>query len=157
MAPAFGFGKSVGVFSAEPVTFKQIKRSGVDTIGQLTYSRKGENDAYILCNPGGEETWDRHYNNLSGGNGNTPLIVLNNAYSTTYDLGNKRGFEEGTNGGERRFDGKPFFLNDRSRCVSSYCSCCIARIFEHLCAFMSLFFLTFSNNVSFISLLLEAH
>jgi hypothetical protein len=96
-----GLGKSVGVFSTEPVIFKEIKKSGVDTVNQLTFRSDGsKNDAYILCNPGGEETWDRFYSTLTSGGSkaNTkapPLVILNNAYSTTYDLGNKRGYEEG--------------------------------------------------------------
>jgi Na+-translocating ferredoxin:NAD+ oxidoreductase RNF subunit RnfB len=96
-----GLGKKVGVFSTEPVVFKEIKNSGVDTMNQLTFRSDGsKSDAYILCNPGGEETWDRFYTTLtSGPNSNSnkapPLVILNNAYSTTYDLGNKRGYEEG--------------------------------------------------------------
>jgi Domain of unknown function (DUF1995) len=93
-----GLGKKVGVFSTEPVVFKEIKKSGVDTVNQLNFRSDGsKNDAYILCNPGGEETWDRFYSTLTAtkNNNKAPLVILNNAYSTTYDLGNKRGYEEG--------------------------------------------------------------
>lgn len=67
-------------------------------MNQLTLRTDGsKNDAYILCNPGGEETWDRFYSTLASASKNKapPLVILNNAYSTTYDLGNKRGYEEG--------------------------------------------------------------
>jgi hypothetical protein len=47
--------------------------------------------AVILVNPGGEETWERLRS--SCGNPKT-CVVLNNAYSTTYNLGNKAGYEE---------------------------------------------------------------
>ena len=90
------FGKPVTVLSAEPVTFSDIKKSGVDTIGPITMSPrdgKGTKSAIIAINPGGEETWDRLYGRF--GTPSAPFVVLNNAYSTTYDLGNKRGYEEG--------------------------------------------------------------
>ena len=89
-------GKPVTVLSAEPVSFAQIKKSGVNSIGSIsTGPRDGsnQNGACIVVNPGGEETWERLYSRF--GTPSAPFIVLNNAYSTTYDLGNKRGYEEG--------------------------------------------------------------
>jgi len=50
------------------------------------------NEAIIAINPGGEEVWDRLVS--AHGQPGAPVIVLNNAYSTSYDLGNKKGFEE---------------------------------------------------------------
>ena len=50
------------------------------------------NEAMICINPGGEETWERLVS--AHGQPNCPLVVLNNSYSTTYDLGNKKNFEE---------------------------------------------------------------
>ena len=55
-------------------------------------SRGRNNEAIIAINPGGEETWDRLVS--AHGQPNCPFVVLNNAYSTSYDLGNRRGFEE---------------------------------------------------------------
>merc|ERR1719203_282495 len=55
--------------------------------------KEGTNgEAVICCNPGGEESWDRIVS--AHGSPGAPFIMLNNAYSTTYDLGNKKGFEE---------------------------------------------------------------
>jgi Domain of unknown function (DUF1995) len=50
-------------------------------------------DACIAINPGGEETWERWRKSLVK-NDKSPFLVLNNAYSTTYGLGNKAGYEE---------------------------------------------------------------
>jgi hypothetical protein len=87
-------GNTVTALSGEQVTFPQVQDAGGMTIGPLnsraTMAKKG--DPVILINPGGEESWERVYLNLGSPTG--PFIVLNNAYSTTYDLGNKRGFEE---------------------------------------------------------------
>ena len=55
-------------------------------------SRGRNNEAIIAINPGGEETWDRLVS--AHGQPNCPFVVLNNAYSTSYDLGNRKGFEE---------------------------------------------------------------
>lgn len=53
----------------------------------------GRNGEVVLCiNPGGEETWDRLVS--AHGSPGAPFIVMNNSYSTSYDLGNKRGYEE---------------------------------------------------------------
>jgi hypothetical protein len=55
--------------------------------------QKGRNGECVICiNPGGEETWDRIVSAHSSPG--APFIVLNNAYSTSYGLGNKRGYEE---------------------------------------------------------------
>ena len=49
-------------------------------------------EAVIAICPGGEETWER----LASAHGqpNCPFVVLNNAYSTSYGLGNRKDFEE---------------------------------------------------------------
>lgn len=86
-------GKAVTVLSAEQVTFNQVQSLGaMSTIGPLTMQATPGKGAVICVNPGGEETWDRLYNALGSKSG--PFVILNNAYSTTYDLGNKRGYEE---------------------------------------------------------------
>lgn len=90
-------GKPVCVLSAEPVSFDQIKsRGSVSRVGAVmskSARQQGRNGEVIICvNPGGEETWDRVVS--AHGSPGGPFIVLNNAYSTTYNLGNKRGFEE---------------------------------------------------------------
>ena len=99
IAPALGGGpmggSKVAVLSAEPVYFDEIKNSGVGKTGPLnsrSLSANSDDDGPLIAiNPGGEETWDRIYNTC----GSPPcLVILNNAYSTTYDLGNKRGYEE---------------------------------------------------------------
>lgn len=90
-------GKPVGVLTAEQVNFNDIKgmgdlsRSGV--IFQDKSRKEGRaNEAIIAINPGGEQVWDRLVS--AHGQPNTPFIVMNNSYSTSYDLGNKKGFEE---------------------------------------------------------------
>ena len=55
-------------------------------------SRGRSNEAIIAINPGGEETWDRLVS--AHGQPNCPFLVMNNAYSTSYDIGNRKGFEE---------------------------------------------------------------
>ena len=89
-------GPLVTVVSAEPVTFSQIQSKGgaIGTLAPLQPSRATPaNGACIAINPGGEETWDRIRQAYCASNKN-PLVILNNAYSTTYGLGNKRGYEE---------------------------------------------------------------
>jgi Domain of unknown function (DUF1995) len=95
-----GFGRSISVFSAEPVTYNQIKdKGGISKMAPLSISRLSQeqqpstNGACIVINPGGEETWERIRSICVKGDRN-PFVVLNNAYSTTYGLGNKRGYEE---------------------------------------------------------------
>lgn len=86
-------GGSVTVLSAEPVDYSLVQSSGVKRAAPLNArsSLEKKNDAVILVNPGGEEQWDR----LRSVHGSSaPFLILNNAYSTTYDLGNKRGYEE---------------------------------------------------------------
>jgi Domain of unknown function (DUF1995) len=90
-------GGPVGALTSEAVNFKLITKPGDLTrtgiIGSQDARQKGRNKESIICiNPGGEETWDR----LESGYGSpdAPFIILNNAYSTSYGLGNKRGYEE---------------------------------------------------------------
>jgi hypothetical protein len=100
IAPSIGGGllggKSVTVLSTEQVNFPQVQsKGGISKIAQLTsrMAEKGnKGDAVICVNPGGEETWDRLFS--THGSSSAPFVVLNNAYSTTYDVGNKRGYEE---------------------------------------------------------------
>mmetsp|Transcript_18607 Transcript_18607/g.53106 ORF Transcript_18607/g.53106 Transcript_18607/m.53106 type:complete len:297 (+) Transcript_18607:76-966(+) len=90
-------GKPVCVLTTEPISFNDIKNKGIITRTGAVMSqdarRNGRNGEAIICvNPGGEETWDRLVSaHASPG---APFVVLNNAYSTTYNLGNKRGYEE---------------------------------------------------------------
>ena len=56
-------------------------------------SSGGACDACIVVNPGGEETWEGLRRKLTK-NSKSPFVVLNNAYSTAYGLGNKKGYEE---------------------------------------------------------------
>lgn len=100
LAPSLGgIGKRVSVLTAEPVSFQQIKKPGVAFMGSLgSRGTRGDDslqkgDALILANPGGEETWDKLYSLY--GSPSVPMVVMNNAYSTTYGLGNKKGYEEG--------------------------------------------------------------
>jgi hypothetical protein len=90
-------GKPICVLTTEPISFDQIKsRGSVSRVGAVNsqQARKlGRNGEVVICiNPGGEESWDRVVS-LHSSPG-APFIVLNNAYSTTYNLGNKRGYEE---------------------------------------------------------------
>ena len=89
--------KPVSVLTAEPVSFAEIKKNGVSAVGTVSQGPIGDNanqnGAVIVVNPGGEETWDKLYSRF--GSTSAPFLVLNNAYSTTYDLGNKKGYEEG--------------------------------------------------------------
>jgi hypothetical protein len=85
------------VLTAEPVSFSSISKYGdlsrKGTIGSQEARQQGRNKECIICvNPGGEETWDRLES--AYGSPGAPFVVLNNAYSTNYDLGNKRGYEE---------------------------------------------------------------
>lgn len=100
IAPAVGGGlvggKPVTVISAEPVSYDQIQSKGAIAVMGPLSSRKGAAAAksrgpVIAVNPGGEETWDRVQATFGAA---SPFVVLNNAYSTTYGLGNKQGYEE---------------------------------------------------------------
>lgn len=95
-------GKPVSVLSADPLNYDNIKSKGsIAKLGPLRSSnnRGGKNeqaslaDACIAVNPGGEETWDRLRASVTK-NQKCPFVVLNNAYSTTYGLGNKKNYEE---------------------------------------------------------------
>ena len=96
-------GKAVTVLSADPIDYRNIQsKGGIAKLGPIKTSsgrrvsannEGGKADACIVVNPGGEETWDRLKSSLTK-NAKTPFVVLNNAYSTTYGLGNKRNYEE---------------------------------------------------------------
>ena len=87
----------VCALTTEPVSFEQVKSRGslsrVGAVMSQEARKQGRAGESIICiNPGGEETWDRIYSaHTSPG---SPMIVLNNAYSTSYGLGNKKGYEE---------------------------------------------------------------
>jgi Domain of unknown function (DUF1995) len=90
-------GKPVCCLTTEPIAFDQVKSKGcisrVGAVNSQDARRNGRNGEVVICvNPGGEETWDRLISAHSSPG--APFIVLNNAFSTTYNLGNKRGFEE---------------------------------------------------------------
>jgi hypothetical protein len=88
-------GKPVTVFSAEPVSYNLIQsKGGIAKMGPLrTGGQSDDAAAVIAINPGGEEQWDRLRSALTKNN-QAPFVVLNNAYSTTYGLGNQRNYEE---------------------------------------------------------------
>jgi len=91
--------KPVCVVTTEPVKFAECKsmgdlsRYGTLVMNAKTKSESRKNESVICINPGGEETWKR-ISSAYQQNPNCPIIMLNNAYSTTYDLGNKQNFEE---------------------------------------------------------------
>jgi hypothetical protein len=90
-------GKPVCVLTSEQLTFDQIKsRGSVSRVGAISSQKvraEGRNGEVVVCiNPGGEETWDRTA--AAHGSPRAPFIMLNNAYSTSYGLGNTRDFEE---------------------------------------------------------------
>lgn len=90
-------GKPACLLTSEPVDFKEIKSMGdLSRSGRLMSPEArqgGRNGEVVICaNPGGEETWDRSLS--AHGSPGAPFVVLNNAYSTSYELGNQRGFEE---------------------------------------------------------------
>lgn len=90
-------GKPVAVLTSEQVSFKAIKSMGNLSRSGKTMSpesrKRGRNGEVVICvNPGGEETWDRLVS--AHGSPGAPFVILNNAYSTSYGLGNERGFEE---------------------------------------------------------------
>lgn len=51
-----------------------------------------DNECVICVNPGGEQVWDKIASAHT--TPSSTFVVLNNAYSTSYDLGNQRGYEE---------------------------------------------------------------
>jgi hypothetical protein len=85
------------VLTTEPLDFGAISNFGDLTRRGAPMSQearmKGRSNECIICvNPGGEETWDKLVSaHASPG---APFVVLNNAYSTAYNLGNQRGYEE---------------------------------------------------------------
>eukprot|EP00544_Gedaniella_sp_CCMP2646_P007005 CAMPEP_0202479946 /NCGR_PEP_ID=MMETSP1361-20130828/126_1 /ASSEMBLY_ACC=CAM_ASM_000849 /TAXON_ID=210615 /ORGANISM="Staurosira complex sp., Strain CCMP2646" /LENGTH=293 /DNA_ID=CAMNT_0049107321 /DNA_START=43 /DNA_END=924 /DNA_ORIENTATION=- len=90
-------GKPVCVLTAEQISFNTVKDLGdLSRSGKLMTQESraaGRNDeAVIAINPGGEETWNRIVS--AHGSPGAPFVVLNNAYSTTYGLGNQCNFEE---------------------------------------------------------------
>lgn len=93
-----GFGgKPVAVLTSERVLFNDIQNMGdLSRSGVLmsnTARKNGRNGEAIICvNPGGEDVW-RRIESAHGSPG-APIIMLNNAYSTSYDLGNGAGYEE---------------------------------------------------------------
>jgi len=88
----------VACITTEPIAFESIKSLGKISRTETTNTRrpKAEQDkkkeCVICISPGGEEQWDK----LFGGqtSSTSTFIVLNNSFSTSYDLGNKRGYEE---------------------------------------------------------------
>uniref|UniRef100_A0A7S1Z767 DUF1995 domain-containing protein n=1 Tax=Trieres chinensis TaxID=1514140 RepID=A0A7S1Z767_TRICV len=90
-------GKPVCALTTEPVSFSQIKSMGdISRSGKLMSEKarkEGRSGEVVVCaNPGGEEAWDRFVS--AHGSPEGTIVMLNNAYSTTYDLGNKKGYEE---------------------------------------------------------------
>jgi hypothetical protein len=97
LAGAAKGSKSVGVLTSEPVIFSNLKGMGNLSRSGKVMSEKARQEARngecVICiNPGGEETWDRLV--AAHTTPSSTFVVLNNAYSTSYDLGNKRGYEE---------------------------------------------------------------
>jgi hypothetical protein len=68
-----------------------LSRSGTP-MSEKARKETRDNEFVICANPGGEQVWDKiasaHVSPSS------TFVVLNNAYSTTYDLGNQKGYEE---------------------------------------------------------------
>jgi len=88
---------SAAVITTEPVNFSTIKGMGGLSRSGKVMSEKArqesrENECVICVNPGGEEQWDRLVS--AHVSPSSTIVMLNNAYSTSYDLGNKRGYEE---------------------------------------------------------------
>jgi hypothetical protein len=96
------FGRPTAVVTAERVNYSICKKMGnfISKTGFISSFKcndgskdgKSNNEGIICINPGGEETWERLITKF--GCNNSPFLVLNNAYSTSYDLGNTKGFEE---------------------------------------------------------------
>lgn len=68
-----------------------LSRSGT-AMSEKARKETRNNEMVICVNPGGEQVWDKiasaHVSPSS------TFVVLNNAYSTSYDIGNQRGYEE---------------------------------------------------------------
>lgn len=68
-----------------------LSRSGM--INSQKARKETRDNEFVICiNPGGEEVWDRIASAHTSPS--STMVVLNNAYSTSYDLGNQRGYEE---------------------------------------------------------------
>lgn len=96
IGPAAG-GSGLCALTSEPVNFSDVTKRGslsrLGLINSLEARQQGrDKETIVCCNPGGEETWDRIVSAHSSPGAN--FVVLNNAYSTTYGLGNKKGYEE---------------------------------------------------------------
>lgn len=88
---------STACITTEPVNFSTIKgMGGISRSGKVMSDKARkearDNECIICVNPGGEETWDRLVSAHAAPS--STFVVLNNAYSTSYDLGNKKGYEE---------------------------------------------------------------
>jgi hypothetical protein len=101
IAPAVKGGllgnKCVACLTTEPVSFSEIKSLGdISRTGAVMSPqarKEGRNNEAVICiNPGGEERWDSLVSAHT--QPGQPFVVLNNAYSTSYGLGNQRGYEE---------------------------------------------------------------
>jgi hypothetical protein len=101
LAGGLGGGLPIGGRSACVLTSERMDFSQLQNMGPLSRSgflndkarREGRNGETSLCvNTGGEEQWKRLVSLY--GSPKSPFIVLNNSYSTSYELGNKAGFEE---------------------------------------------------------------
>ena len=67
-----------------------LSRSGM--INSQKARKETRDNEFVICiNPGGEEVWDRIASAHTSPS--STMVVLNNAYSTSYDLGNQRGYE----------------------------------------------------------------
>lgn len=93
-------GDPVACITTEPISFGNIKSLGklsrtatTTNVGsRTTVSQERKKECVICINPGGEEQWDKLFGSLTSST--SSFIVLNNSFSTSYDLGNKRGYEE---------------------------------------------------------------
>ena len=97
IAAAAKGGKQAAILTTEPVNFSTIKAMGDLTrdgkVNSQQARQEARNKECVICvNPGGEEGWDRILS--AHVTPSSTFVVLNNAYSTSYDLGNKRGYEE---------------------------------------------------------------
>lgn len=91
--------EAIACLTTEPLTFGSIKSLGkISRIAAATNIARSQRDqerkkeCVIFINPGGEEQWDRFFASLTSPM--SSMIVLNNLFSTSYDLGNTRGYEE---------------------------------------------------------------
>uniref|UniRef100_A0A7S1C2I0 DUF1995 domain-containing protein n=2 Tax=Corethron hystrix TaxID=216773 RepID=A0A7S1C2I0_9STRA len=90
-----GKGGNVAALTSESIIFSDISSLGsISRTGRISQDNsKGKaGEAIVAINPGGEEMWARLQSKF--GSPGKPFVVLNNAYSTSYDIGNKKGYEE---------------------------------------------------------------